>query len=171
MYSELKDTWRLERSSYRLQKLPSDLYERARGYLAKLRAKLSGDPSSLNYIIAEQEMAVLKALIEDLFNLRVHKALALTLEGYQVSELLTKEERAVVVSALTALFQGKEDFLKSLVESVEEPKMTLIRFLKPAPRLMEGDVEYGPFEAEELAYLPRDVAQRYVEEGTAVELD
>lgn len=169
VYDEIRDVWRLERTSYRIQKLPSDLYERAREHIATLKAKLSEEPSSLSFLVAKEEMEVLRSLLKELFTLRIYKAMLLTLEGYKVLEQLAVEERVVVESAIESLSRGITNFLSSL-ELAREVEKVLIRFIKSAPKIILEGLEYGPFNEEELAYLPSKLAQQYVKDGLAVEI-
>ncbi len=166
MYAELKDAWRLERSSFKLQRIPSDLYRRVRDYLRQLEDKRSKEASSIMADLLLIERELIKKLVLDLFELRVFKALNLALEGLQ-EELkdLVDEERAAVEGLLGLI----ENFKEQLLEEKGE-ELTLILITKDTPTIIEGGKVYGPFKEQEIAFLPLRVAMRLIEEGLAIKL-
>jgi TfoX/Sxy family transcriptional regulator of competence genes len=112
---------------------------------------------------------VLKALAQDLFSLRVRKALAQALEGQDPTPLLTREEAEAVSAALKALSEAEELLSSKLSARYERPKMKLVRMLKEAP--IEVASDYAPLKAESLALLPANVAEKLVSEGYAMMID
>jgi DNA replication initiation complex subunit (GINS family) len=168
MYQELRDSWRLERSSFKLQRLDPALYERLRAHVAKLASILEEGPS-LAKRVASLELEVLKALAQDLFSLRVRKALTQALEGQDPTPLLTREEAEAVSAALKALSEAEELLSSELSARYERPKMKLVRMLKEAP--IEVASDYAPLKAESLALLPANVAEKLVSEGYAMMID
>ena len=167
MYSELRDAWRLERSSFKLQRIPQDLYDRVRSYLRELRSRRlsEGSPIAVELLKAEEE--VVRQLAIDLFELRVLKALYAALEGGRREELecLVEEERHVLDELLGVL----ERWRRGLIEE-EAEELELVLVVREVLRVEVDGVAYGPFKENDVAYLPSKVASRLVEEGAAVRL-
>ncbi len=168
MYQELRDAWRLERASFRLQRMDSAIYRRVEEYLAKLASSTEG-ALSLVKKVACMEAEVLRALAQDLFSLRVRKALAQALEGRDPLPYLTKEEAEAVSTALKALSEAEELLASRLLVKGGRVGLKLIRLLKEVSE--EEAPGLGPLRTESLALLPIDLAERLVKEGYAEAID
>jgi len=168
MYQELRDAWRLERSSFRLQRVDKDLYEKLSDYLAKLSSSLEVK-HGLAKRAASIELEVLKALAQDLFSLRVRKALIQALEGGDPSPYLAKEEAEAVSMALRALSEAEASLSQRFSVQIRRAELKLVRLL----REVNEEVAPGlaPLKAESLALLPADLANKLIDEGYATAID
>ena len=168
MYQELRDAWRLERASFRLQRMDPAIYRRVEEYLAKLT---SGSEGSISLVkkVARMEAEVLRALAQDLFSLRVRKALAQALEGRDPLPYLTREEAEAVSTALKALSKAEEMLVSRLLVKGERVELKLVRLLREVSE--EEAPSLGPLRTESLALLPIDLAERLVKEGYAELID
>jgi len=164
MYQELKDAWRLERSSFKLQRLAEDFYQRLVNYVASLSSSLEAKPS-LAKKATLAELNIVKALARDLLSLRLRKALIQALENGDPFPSLTREEAEAVLAALKALSKA-EEALNQQLSLGEKPRPRLVRLLRRVPEELAPGL--SPLEAESLALLPPNIAEKLASEGYAI---
>lgn len=67
--------------------------------------------------------------------------------------------------------EPKKEELSQDAPPAEQPKTILIRFIQPVPKFVGKELEpYGPFEPDEIATLPTQIAEILVKKGRAVEI-
>ncbi|MCX8204276.1 MAG: hypothetical protein N3H31_01280 [Candidatus Nezhaarchaeota archaeon] len=119
--------------------------------------------------MALTELEVLRSLAQDLFSLRMRKALVQALEGYDPLPYLNREEAEALEKILRTLNEVEASFNESLLVQVERVELKLIRLLKEVPE--DKAPGFAPLGAESLALLPADIANRLISENYAVALD
>lgn len=168
MYQELRDAWRLERSTFRLQRIAEDLYERLTDYVEKLSSSLDAKTGLVRKAMLA-ELDIVKALARDLFSLRVRKALIQALEGGDPFPSLTRREAETVSTALKVLIEAEELLGQRPLLPEEKPRFRLVRLLRNVPEELAPGL--APLEEESLALLPSNVVDRLVDKGYAIVID
>lgn len=167
-YEELRRFERLERGSSKLVELDKDFYssssELVRSFIAKAKES-SEDARTLENVVK-----MLKSIFEYREQKVLSKALRCSRNGEQDLAGLTLEEQKLAQGLIRVLKEGREEFEATLLgkkrpaASIEDiPKVgeledsfVLIRLVKKIPRFVSSDLkEYGPFEANEIARLPK----------------
>lgn len=168
MYRELRDAWRLERSSFKLHQISHDLYQRLSAYISRLSSSIDLK-QGLAKRVASMELEVLKSLAHDLFSLRVKKALVQALEGYDPVPWLTREEAEALKRVLRALSEAESLFIESLSPQAKRVELKLVRIVREVPESEAPGL--APLSIESLALLPVDIANRLINEDYAVALE
>lgn len=174
MFSELYEAWLRESENAELQRLNTDFYKRLSEYFRSLRKEVEGiDEKSLKGRLKIRELEKVEALASDLLKLRFRKIFSLFQDVEKPPEALnlTGEELAIYGKVREA-FQAAEALRKAVISGVEEKppeeKPVLVRFLKDAPALVDSNLKtYGPFKAEDVAYLPRELAEGLIRHNIA----
>lgn len=168
MYQELRVAWRLERSSFKLHQIGQDFYQRLRTHLDTLSFSLKSK-QGLAGKVALTELEVVKALAQDLFSLRIRKALIQALEGHDPFPCLTREEAEALKKVLRALSEAEASLSELLLTQTERVGLRLVRLLKEVPE--DKAPGFAPLSAESLALLPADIANRLISKDYAVALE
>ncbi|MEM4699353.1 MAG: hypothetical protein QXT74_00155 [Candidatus Nezhaarchaeales archaeon] len=168
MYQELKGAWRLERSSFKLHQMSPDFYQKLRTYLDKFSSALALK-RGLSKKVALIEFEVIRALAQDLFSLRIRKALMQAIEGHDPLPYLTKEEAEALEKVLKALNEAEASLSELLLARVERTELRLVRLLREVPE--DKAPGFAPLSTESLALLPADIADRLISEDYAVALE
>ena len=190
MYEELLAAWKLERNSEVIQPLPSDFFRKAMDYLSGLRESLTRERSGSSMESAKKrEINYVDFMLSDLLKMRARKIALLSLEGSELGTALTESETRLLRN-MHELLSG---YMKQVTRSPAAPEVSpgkalkseelmpegrednsslmLLRVLQPIPRLVGIDLdEYGPFQPEDIVYLPRENALVLVARGAATEV-
>ncbi len=192
-FETLFELLRHEKKRGELQKLPEGFLEDVAKYLGHKKAVAVGDENAANqlkqiYRIIEELFAVRERKIIELARLK-----ATSLRPEHSAEILPHEDD--LYKKLIILLKGFRDQLsfrrsevrsqKSEVRSpqsavvnpnpqqseVRSPKSEVtseeIKFTSPVPKFMGKDKVYGPFEAEQVVRLPKQLAHVMVSGGKA----
>ncbi|HLD19408.1 MAG TPA: hypothetical protein VJB90_05370 [Candidatus Nanoarchaeia archaeon] len=184
-----------EKSREELQKLPGDFVDSSIGYILKKRQmamELAEGQKEAAERQANNAVKLLKELYErrekKLVNLALLKARAenavidygiMMLEERQFFEALLalmKSHRQLVFNTRLEAAKPQKIIVTKGAQQAEEEQdpdqpTKLVRFLNPVPKFVGKELEvYGPFEEEEMANLPADIADILIKKGRAEEV-
>jgi len=169
LFDELYEAWLQENENPELQKLRDDFYRRLSSYLKSLEAG-EADEKSLKGRLKARELEWAKKLALDLLKLRFEKILRFSL-GESSKALNATQEEFSFYNRLKEASKAAEEFFEEVISGrlgEPEEKLVLVRFLKDAPALVDSNLKsYGPFKAEDVAYLPRELAEGLIRHNIA----
>ncbi|MGQ9460010.1 MAG: DNA replication complex subunit Gins51 [Candidatus Bathyarchaeaceae archaeon] len=179
MYDELYETWKKEKESVEIQRLPRDFYAKLADYVRRIREEgRMLDEKTIKAKLMNREFENAKKMVEELVQLRHDKILAKVAARKTVSrEVLAEEEKLYgEVFPLTEAYQTLlKDILQgrsTRIEKEEKPKKMLVRFVQEIPAIVGSDMKtYGPFKPEDIATLPIENARILIKQGVAVEVE
>jgi len=179
MYHELYEAWKREKEKAELQALPQDFYVKLTEYMRKMRveSRMLDEKTTRAKLLMRESINVQK-MVKELVLLRHEKTIKKVLAGETVpKEGVTIEEEKLVrdVEPSSESFQTlMKDILGGhlpQLESKENPKKRVLRFLREIPAIIGADMKtYGPFRPEDIASLPQENAKILVKQGVAVEV-
>lgn len=197
-YETLFDTLRLEKNTGELQQLNERFYEDVVSYLNSkqdILKKTEGDFSEAEREKTHVQIQNIKKILKELFERREKKIIELALNKARtgsdiidLSVLLPQEkklfEKLVKVftehrkEILENMINGKQPTLNEVIhvneEKTEQKKETdkkIVKFIHPVPKFLGKQLEvYGPFEAEEISKLPKEIADILIRKGRAEEI-
>ena len=172
MFEELYEAWLRESENAELQKLNHEFYKRLTEYLGRLRREAEeADRKSLAGRLKVRELEKAQVLASDLLRLRFKKIFSLLeAEGKPPAELNLAEEEVAIYGGVKEALQAAETLREIVLSGVEreEEKLVLVRFLKDTPALVDSNLKtYGPFKSEDVAYLPRELAEGLIRHNIA----
>ena len=191
MYDELFAAWKLEKNSEAIQPLPSGFFKKILGYISGLsEPQLHGKVGSNIEAAKSLELEYAKYMFSDLLEMRAKKIVSLSLGGQAeyTPNLLGSE--AELVKSLHKLMKDYEEQCAPAsgsenINAVESSKkrelsspmdqnnsgLMLLRVLQHVPKLVGVDLdEYGPFQPEDIVYLPRENGLVLISRGAASEV-
>ena len=180
MYEELLNAWRREASSVELQPIPRDFYRRLNVFMRRLREdeKLADRESIQGKLLSKALEASVK-LVEDLCYLRLTKIMNASIRGVVEWDKLADDERPFA-REFSKIFEEYNRMVRRIVEGRYTPSeamfkeggLKLIRFTADTPSFVGVDLKvYGPFKAEDVAYIPEENAIQLVKQSIAVDVD
>ncbi|MFH1398546.1 MAG: hypothetical protein ABIG95_00360 [Candidatus Woesearchaeota archaeon] len=192
-YETLFDMLRNEKNHEELQKLESTFFEDLVAYI-KDKKNLTNKPDKQLFSNLEQEKARkqlenINRLIKELYERREKKIINMALIRSRTTSIIDEsalltQEKELFDAINQALDKGRGRMLVRLLEAelpiseqqkkpepiVEENKV-LIRFLQPVPQFVGKNLEvYGPFEEEDLAKIPAELANILLKKGKAEQI-
>lgn len=177
-YETLFDILRNEKNKAELQQLPMNFYKLVSEYVSSVQ----GDKKNLIKIIAEiyerRERKIINcALVAAQTNTRP----SLLPEEGQLFEQLTetiirfrKENISKLLNPASAESVNTPETSKTseseeTEESADKGENILVRFIRPVPQFVGKSLEvYGPFESEDMANLPAEIARVLIQKERAV---
>tara|TARA_Y100000034_G_C6868233_1_gene395930 strand:+ start:866 stop:1468 length:603 start_codon:yes stop_codon:yes gene_type:complete len=193
-YETLYELLRREKSRSEIQKLDKDFFNDVIKYVKDKRDILESQKSKDNVFAAREIERTTKQLeniyriLKELYEKRENKLLSLSLlnsrsESKIDTSLLMPDEVKFYEKIRNDLNLYRKGILGNILEgklpSFEEPKVIksdfqdkmLIRFVNPVPKFVGSNgFTYGPFEEEDIANLPLDIAKILVEKERAEEI-
>lgn len=181
---------RANRQLQNINRLIRELYDRREKKIINMalaRSRAGADIIDTAALLAE-EKAMFGGLVSqlDLFRNavlnRLLEAKAPSLDsGHRQSgaEVLAAASRTITSAATGAISgtsfgmqgSGKEEAAEAAATAEANPETKLIRFLHPVPRFVGRELEvYGPFDQEDIANLPREIAEVLITKGRAEEI-
>ena len=143
----------------------------------------------------ERQLDNIYRLVRDLYERREKKIIMMALSQSRTKGAITNtatllsEEREFYDSLVQVFDNFRTKILNSIIQGrkleteapeaapLENPpekkaeKMKMVRFLYPVPKFLGKELEvYGPFEGEDVASLPEDIAEVLITKGRAEEL-
>ncbi len=181
IYLIIEELWRKELVNNELQPIPSNFYKRAREIIMLINNSLSKESDKITKSVLEEEVRIIRALLENLIKLRLYKILSRSLiEGRIDEEKLTPEELEVYKSirarintllATTLSLPSEIKAEEDISTSIPKEEYLAIRFLKSCPEFVGIDNNvYGPFDTEDIALIPKDNAEALISRGIAVKI-
>ncbi len=198
-YETLFDILRNEKNRDELQTLDTHFFEDLAQYLKEKQQLFLDTPSGELFSNIEKEkthkqLENARKIIKELYERREKKILNMAMINSRAGGLLDKsamlEEEAKLfdklsnllemfkVDVLYKLLEGNTPVLRemSLSSAAAKPKessdgMLLLRFLQPVPKFVGKSLEiYGPFEEDDVASLPKDIATVLISKGRAEQM-
>ncbi len=172
MYDELMRVWKTEKLNTFLQPLDARFYSDLEEYLAKLRNDRD-DPSlkPLNLKLIDREIQNVVKLANAIVDARIQKLTRSLGRGMQLTAGQNVDSESNAIEDLRGLLNLRLR-LKGVPHTASviaiEKERTLVRILQPIQKIVCVDTKsYGPFEAEDIANLPKENASLLVERGIA----
>jgi len=193
-YETLYELLRREKSRSELQKLDKDFFNDVIKYVKDKKDILESQKSKENIFAAKEierttkQLASIYTILKELYNSRENKILGLALlssrNDSKVDSSLFLPEEIIFYERIKSNFNlYRKGILNRVLEgklpSFEEPKVIksdfqskmLIRLVNSIPKFVGGNgFTYGPFEEEDIANLPLDIAKLLIEKGRAEEI-
>lgn len=190
-YEALYEVLRREKARPDLQKLEPEFWKNVTNYLKEKNEILSKEQESLfakeeNKKVRTQIEQALR-IIKELYARREQKILQLSLDVAKLGKktmdtnALLEEEKQLFENLVKMLNEQRKETLHKVLEMQEqEPKALKIgvesgskkvRFVASVPKFIGTDLQtYGPFEEENIAKLPADVADLLIKKEKAEEI-
>lgn len=199
-YETLYELLRIEKLRPELQKLDESFFKDIVNYIQEKKAILDSQKakdSVFTQIEAEktkrQIVNILK-IVRDLYEKRENKILQLALIASRTGQenkvpVMLTEEKELYKLILDSLSKFRQNILHNILEAKtpeiiekEKPKeiktlqkpensTKLIRFLHELPKFVGTDLKtYGPFDKEDVAHLPTEVANLLIKKEKAEEI-
>ena len=198
-YETLFELFRREKDREDLQKLEDSFFNDVVGYLSDKNKSLQTDGSQFSIEEKEKTRAQLeniKKIISGIYERREKKIVRMALDKSRIksniidTSSMLKEERMLFDRLFLALDNGRGWILNNLLEAkmpefVEENKeevkheekkdasgtTKLVRFLRAVPKFVGRELEeYGPFDEEDVASLPFEIANVLINKGRVEEI-
>ena len=196
-YERLYEVLRKEKYNQDIQELGEGFFESVVRYLEEKDQLMKNAPEksafSKEVENAKRQVENAKKLIKELYERREGKIVQLGLlssrSGMKKDAALLPEEKRLFGEVLELLNRYRGEVLERVL-MVEHPQVRdapktikterkegtesankLVRFVAPTPQFVSPDLKvFGPFEKEEMAYLPDKVAQALVKKDRAEEV-
>ena len=189
-YEMLYDILRRERTRQEIQKLDNNLFEDINKYIIE-KTKILADLKTKSSIFAQKEIEKtdkqlnnIKKIVKEIYDKRESKILQLALSSAKTDKIqdnqsLLPEEKPIFDDLNKILKENRERLLNKILEEDIKPKVIrsgqesikLVRILNPIPKFIGDDLnEYGPFEEEYIASLPKRIAELLIKNHRAEEI-
>jgi len=199
-YETLYELLRREKSREDLQKLDDHYFRDALNYLREKQQASDENLSKNDIFSQSErdklqiQLNNIRKLVKDLYNIRERKLINMAINHTRTgahivdTEHLLAQERPIYDSLVAVLKQYRSGVLNRLLEQREpdfvpiseavaapvetpEPTTSRIKFLENIDQFVGEELEpYGPFENEEEATLPKELADVLISQGKAEEL-
>jgi len=193
-YETLYELLRREKSRSEIQKLDKDFFNDVIKYVKDKKDILESQKSKENVFAAREierttkQLSSIYTILKELYEKRENKILTLALLNSRNNSkidmsILLPDEVRFYENVKNDLNLYRKSILGNILEgklpNLEEPKVIksdfqdkmLIRFINPVPKFVGGNgFTYGPFEEEDIANLPLDIAKLLIEKGRVEEI-
>jgi DNA replication initiation complex subunit (GINS family) len=186
-YDRLKKAWQFEKQKKELQNIPDQFLTEMKEYISTIDNLITNENTLKDQII-KQEKFNATIMFKEITQTRINKIVSAELNGTPMTAThLTPDEQqfhANFRQLLSNYMQGIPFFFESpqllitskkILEKKHQPidsDLVVLRFLKPLPAIMGIDLKaYGPFEAEDVASIPRQNALNLIRRGIAKEVE
>ena len=182
MYRKLYETWRQEViEKDKLQQLEPNFFHDIREYLKELIKEIRMlDNKTLKYRILSIELEKVQKLTFSILEKRIEKILDTVIDKRNVSQSYLSNEEIEIYETVTKIIDQYENIKTVILEgksidsgfsSIEKRERILIRFKTKIPLIVGVDMEnYGPFEPEDIATLPKENAEAFIRQKAAIEI-
>ncbi len=186
-YETLYELLRKEKTSQELQQLDKNFFEKLLNYLQEKQKLLEsherkGAIVTINTREAQKEFETIKRMFRELYERRENKIIMLATfssrsKMQEKPSLMLDEEKKMFSQLVKLLDSFRDGIVENIVSlkpiSLEEPPksiktdheeealetMKFVRFIQPVPKFIDKDLNvYGPFEQEDVANIPRKIA-------------
>ncbi|MFO7710379.1 MAG: hypothetical protein R6V53_01300 [Candidatus Woesearchaeota archaeon] len=195
-YETLYEFLRKEKSRQDIQELPQQFFQELVSYIKQKRSELE-DNSSVDLFNATEKGKLKNhvdnfvQMLNELYDRREKKIINMAInkarhestlidtanllpEEKRLFEDLTQELNRYREGILRKVLKGEEPAIQETkVQSTQEVERQnrQVRFLKPVPKFVGKELEvYGPFEEEDVANLPSDIADILIRKERAEEM-
>jgi DNA replication initiation complex subunit (GINS family) len=167
-YEQVRQALIRERVSPELVDLPEDFYSEVARYVAELRRESSEEGDQLRTELLMGELKNVVREVEEIFKLRVIKAMDEVLKG-RLPKLSLERERQAFNEIRQTLEKLRSDLMGPLLSGAPEEaqgKNVMLIFLSDVPQIVCEDLKpYGPFKSGEVAAIPRRSADLMLRRG------
>lgn len=182
MYQKLYETWKREAfDKNELQQLEQNFFNDIGQYLKGLIIEIRMlDNKTLKYRILNIELEKAQKLALSILEKRIEKILDTVLNKINVSQNHLSNEEIEIYETVTKIIDQYENIktvtlegksIDSGLSSTKKRERILIRFMAKIPLIVGVDMEnYGPFEPEDIATLPRENAEALIRQKAAIEI-
>jgi len=191
----LFEVLRREKSREELQKLPEDFFKRVSEYINEKKKTLekdSGQEKLTSFSEKENiftQLNNMKSILRELYNKRERKIIEMALNKSKSdssiieTECLLKEEKDFFDELVEVFNKYRNNLLINIEVSEEEKKeeeeekkenkeVKTVRFLHAVPKFLGTDLRvYGPYEEDDIACLPKELADVLISKGRAEEIE
>ncbi|MAF34410.1 hypothetical protein CMO91_01050 [Candidatus Woesearchaeota archaeon] len=189
-FETLFDLARKEKDTLELQKIDPSFFQEASTYLADKQRMLT-NANTKKSLFSEQEseqlttqVANIKKMLRDLYDRRQKKVLEMALSKAKTDAVISLQamlppEKGLYEEFLKMLKQDREVVLNKLLTGTPSPAKeehpepeegVLLKFVEHVDSFVGKELEeYGPYEADQTAKLPEEVAKVLITSGKAVE--
>nr|MDO8116447.1 hypothetical protein [Candidatus Sigynarchaeota archaeon] len=156
-----------------IQAVPQDLKKQVQGFIEQLTKQLATPGiTSFQATVNQREMQLVEFLWEDLLALRKSKIQAAASTNLKVAggNLLDFEQNyhATLVAATLAYSDNVTVTPQVQTRQIDLFNCIFVRFTQEHDAILDPEVrEHGPFKKEDVAYLPRKMAELLVADGKA----
>ncbi len=169
---DIKRVWIEEKSARELTDFPEEFYQDVARHVAELSREANrGEP--LRQELIQEELWHVLQMVQEIYLLRVLKAMALVASGKLPSPLVERERYA-----FNEIKQTLEKLHAELVvpamrgeSGIAAPKevtnIALIYLSEMPPIIGDDGKQYGPFKAGEVGFLPKRNAELLIKYGAA----
>ena len=190
-YETLYELLRREKSRQEIQKLDKDFFNDIIKYIKDKRDILESQKTKNNTFVSKEidrttnQLESIYRILKELYEKREGKIINMALLNSRSktvfdASLLLPEEIKFYENMRNTLNLYREGILDNLIQgeipSLKEPKTiktnfqdrVLVRFINSVPKFVGSNgFSYGPFEEEDIANLPEDIAGLIIEKGRA----
>ena len=176
-YDKVYQIWEKEFEQTELIKLDKDFYKKVEQIIKDFNNEIKKlDSNSLPSKLLEKEIDNIKKMIKSIYLNRFEKIFNSIKKGNEIDiQVLTENEINFYnkiqgsiqkyVKNIDLLLEGQS---VQLLEQKIISKYIIVRFLKELPEIVGNDMKtYGPFQVEDIATLPKKVAESLLERGAA----
>jgi DNA replication initiation complex subunit (GINS family) len=198
-YEVLYDTLRKEKTKTELQKLNDSFYKDVINYIKSKKEILKSQEkkesifTTLEVQKTRKQIENIQRIIKELYERRESKIIQLALIASRTNilsndkSLMLEEEKQLYDSLLSQFNHFRNTILNNLLQGIppetkiQEPKALkidtkpkntkLIRLIHEVPKFVGTDLNiYGPFEKEDVANLPTEIADLLIKKNKAEEI-
>jgi len=197
-YETIFELLKQEKEKSELQKIDEGFFERSLEYIkGRKQVSISSQDPASEAKKAEKQIENIKKMLKELYDRREKKIINLALDSCRITaqmdcSKMLKEEKQLFDSLFAILGRFRKCIIDNVVNEkpptpiLDEPNKTesqlnpektekeimLVRFLSAVPKFVGEDLEeYGPFEEEDMANLPREIAKVLVIKNRAEEIE
>ena len=195
-YEFLYETLRKEKDRFEIQKLPDAFYADSVGYLREKHAMLEDTKHKMDIFSADERLKLqtqihsARQVLREIYERREKKIIDMSLNKSKTGSAiidttnLLPEERVLHDGVLASLDDNRAKIIHNVLSLTIPPVIATIHVEIPAKKtrhikftqhidpLVGPNLEtYGPFEQNDAAYLPHDIADILIAQGSAIALD
>lgn len=188
-FESLFDILRAEKSSEELQKLPDSFVSNVVDYLKEMHSILESSKDNLEKQETSDKISNAKEIITEIYDRREKKIVEIAINKARIesavidTSALLKEEEIFYNCIIEVLKKSRNDYLFKILNmespetssvaqcdmiKEEAPKSMMVRFKNSVPKFLgkEGEI-YGPYEEDDMASFPSEIAEILVKKGRA----
>jgi len=193
-YETLYELLRKEKYNQNVQELDEDFFKNIINYLEEKERIITQSPKdsafSREITNTKKQLENAKKLIRELYERRENKiiqhALLASRSGSREEIPLLPEENRLFTDVYSVFDKYRKEILDSMlsnqqpiiketpktIKTEEKPSQNkLVRFIHPTPQFVTPDLKiYGPFEKEDMGYVPDNVANTLIKKKRAEEV-
>ncbi|MEM4357824.1 MAG: hypothetical protein QW244_00480 [Candidatus Pacearchaeota archaeon] len=178
-YNEIYSILRQEKYNETLQKLPAKFLEELKTYIEEKSKIFEKDEKEFDEALKKlkRQFENAKSLIDELFSIRQKKILNLALlakiSGVAKSDLdnMLKEEKELFYAVLDKLRETEKKMKERSIEK-DLKNTSLVRFKSDIEEFLDGNGKtLGPFKKDDIANLPKEIAEILINDGKAVKIE